>query len=46
MGGVLADLRRRGVKIIAAPHGESIVTQYPELIGYGREIDRIINQGK
>jgi hypothetical protein len=39
-------LRKRGVKIITTPHGESLTTEYPELVGYGKEIDKIINQGK
>lgn len=43
---LIAALRKRGVKIVADPHGAALTVQHPELIGYEREINALINTGK
>jgi len=46
MGKIFADLRRRGVKLVPGSQGTGLDLQHPELIGYAKEINAIINQTK
>jgi ABC-type Fe3+ transport system substrate-binding protein len=46
MGPILAGLRRTGVKIVTSSQGTGLDIQHPELAGYVKEINDIINQAK
>lgn len=46
MGQIVADLRRKGVKIVEGPEGTGLDLKYPQLDEYTREISAIINQGR
>lgn len=46
MGPFLADLRRRGVKLVQSSQGTGLDLVHPELAGYAKEINDIINQAK
>ena len=43
---ILADLRRRGVKMVQSSQGTGLDLVHPELAGYTKEINDIINQAK
>ena len=46
MAQVLTQLRKQGVKVLPGVQGTGIDETHPELLGYQREIDGLINQGK
>ena len=46
MGKIIAGLRRQGVKMIEGTQGTGLDIEHPEVAGFAKEIDAIINQSK
>ena len=46
MGKIIAGLRRQGVKMIEGTQGTGLDIEHPEVAGYEKEINAIINQSK
>lgn len=46
MAKIIAGLRRQGVKMIEGTQGTGLDIEHPEINGYAKEIDAIINQSK
>ena len=46
MSGIVANLRREGIKLVEGTQGTGLDLKYPQLDQYTREINAIINKGR